>query len=121
MKINKIVFWSSTGIISAFMLMSSFMYLTKNQQVVEGIKLVGIPYFIIALLGVAKFLGSIALLYPREHILKEWAYAGFTFTFIGAIWTHISTNTSFIGPLIALLFLGISYAFRKKAIVSKNG
>ena len=116
MKANKIIFWSSTGIISAFMLMSSFMYLTKNQQVVDGIKQVGIPYFFIALLGVAKFLGSIALLYPREHILKEWAYAGFTFTFIGATWTHISTGTAFWGPVIALLILGISYIFRKKVI-----
>ena len=116
MKKNKIIFWSITGIISAMMLMSSFMYLTKNPQVVEGIKLIGIPYFFIVLLGIAKFLGVIALLYPKEHILKEWAYAGFTFTFIGATWTHISTGTPFIAPLIALLLLGISYWLRKKII-----
>jgi hypothetical protein len=116
MKAKKITFWIVTGIIGAMMLMSSIMYLSKSQQVIEGIKTSGIPLYIMQLIGVAKFLGVIALLYPKQHILKEWAYAGFTFTFIGASWIHISTGIPVYTPIVALILLGISYWLSKKVL-----
>jgi len=110
MKRDKVIYWIATILISAMMLLSSFMYLSKSPMLMASIKVLGIPYYFMALLGVAKLLGVIALLTPTKwYLLKEWAYAGFTFTFIGAIWTHSVTGTSFVPPIFALVLLAISY------------
>jgi DoxX-like family len=116
MQKEKIIYWVSTSIVAVMMLFSSFMYLSKNEQVMEGIKATGIPYYFMVILGVAKLLGAIALLYPKLVLLKEWAYAGFTFTFIGAVCTHIATGTAFVGPLVFLVILAVSYWFRTAAL-----
>ena len=47
--------------------------------------------------------------------MTEWAYAGFTFTFIGAIWTHVATGTPFIMAVVALGLLMVSYVTRGAA------
>jgi uncharacterized membrane protein YphA (DoxX/SURF4 family) len=109
MKKNKIIYWSSTGLVSLGFLMSSFMYLGKNPELVGNFAKIGFPVLFITILGVAKLLGSLALINPWFPTLKEWAYAGFTFTLIGAVWVHIETRTSFVAPLIFLLLLGVSY------------
>ena len=117
MKRDKVIYWTVTGLLSAGMMMSAFMYLTKNAQLMQTFKSAGYPEYFVTLLGVAKLLGSIALITPIWYKLKEWAYAGFAFTFIGAIWTHISTSTPWIAPFIALILLSISYWFSTRVRV----
>lgn len=114
MKVNKIVYWTSTIIFAAFFLMSVTMYFTKNPQVVEGMKLSGFPPYMLGILGTAKLLGVIALLQPRFKTLKEWAYAGFTINLIGAVWTHAATNTPFVSALVFMVILAVSYIFWKR-------
>ncbi len=115
MKKEKILYWVATVPICALMVMSGVMYLSKSPQVMQGIQAIGMPYFFIQFLGVAKLLGALALAYPRFKKVTEWAYAGFTFTFLGAMWTHYSTGTSFVMPLGVLVVLGISYKFKDEA------
>jgi len=93
------------------MTMSGVMYFSRNPDVMKGFEILGFPLFFINILGLAKLLGAIALVAPVGHRLKEWAYAGFLFTFIGAIWAHVVTSTSFAGPVVALVLLGTSYLF----------
>jgi DoxX-like family len=114
MKKDKIIYWISTGLLSAAMLMSSFMYLSKNTELMDNFKVFGFPPFFIALLGTAKLLGAIALVNPWFSKLKEWAYAGFVFIFIGAIWTHLATSTPFVPAFVLLVILGVSYFFNSK-------
>ncbi|MEL6899158.1 MAG: DoxX family protein [Planctomycetota bacterium] len=52
-----------------------------QQQSITGL---GYPVYLMSILGVAKILGVIALFIPRMPLLKEWAYAGFTFDLLGA-------------------------------------
>ena len=118
-KRNKIIYWVCTGLVSAFMLMSGIMYLSKAPQVVEGFKTLGFPDFFRVILGIAKTAGAVALLIPGFNTIKEWAYAGFTFVFIGAVCTHISTGTPFVGALVALILLAGSYWFRHKLNATK--
>ncbi len=94
MKTLKIVYWISTGLFSLLMLFSAFGYLSQSEQMVEGMKHFGYPLFILNILGTAKLLGALALLTPKFAKLKEWAYAGFTFNLIGAIWTHLAVGDS---------------------------
>jgi hypothetical protein len=116
MKTNKIIYWSITGFVAAFMLFSGFMYLSKNPKMMEGFQKLGYPVYFITILGIAKILGAMGLIQQKWKTLQEWAYAGFTFTFIGAAWTHLSSGTPFIMPIVALILLGISYGFRYKII-----
>lgn len=120
MKVNKIVYWTSTIIFAAFFLMSVTMYATKNPQVVEGMKLAGFPPYMLGILGTAKFLGVIALLQPKFKTLKEWAYAGFTINLIGAVWTHAATGTSFISALVFMAILAVSYVSWKRMLNARE-
>lgn len=121
MKKNKIIYWSLTGLVAAGFLMSSFMYLGKNPELLNGFKMMGFPEFFIPILGWAKLLGALAIVNPWFTKLKEWAYAGFTFTLIGAIWTHVATGTPFIAPLVFLVLVGASYFFFTKISRPQSG
>ncbi len=95
--------------------LSSVMYLSGNPEIIKGFQTLGLPGYFIPFLGIAKLLGAIALIAPiKKETLKEWAYAGFAFTFIGAFWFHLSTQTPFVAPLIFLIVLGASYWFRMR-------
>ena len=118
MKKDKIIYWIATSLISAGMLMSAGMYLTKNPELMQSFRQTGYPEFFVTLLGTAKLLGAIILVIPVWNNLKEWAYAGFGFTFIGAIWTHLATNTPWVAPFIFLIILSISYWYRMKTRVA---
>ena len=111
MKRDKILYWIFTGLVSLGFAASSIMYLTKSQQLVDGFKFLGLPQYLIPILGLAKLLGALALINPWFPKLKEWAYAGFTFTLIGASWSHISTNTPFTAPLVFFALVAVSYFF----------
>jgi uncharacterized membrane protein len=111
MKRDKIIYWVSTGLIAAGMLLSAFMYLTQNPELMANFNALHFPVYFVTILGVAKLLGAIALLVPLWSRVKEWAYAGFVFTFVGAIWTHLATGTPWIAPLVFLGVLSVSYYF----------
>jgi DoxX-like family len=112
MKRDKIIYWITTGLISAGMLMSAGMYLSRNAELMENFKALSIPLYFVTMLGAAKLLGAITLVAPVWSKLKEWAYAGFAFVFLGAAWTHFATGTSAVAPLLFLALLGVSYFFR---------
>jgi len=122
MKRDKIVYWIATGIVAAGMAMSAYMYLTKNPELVGAFEHLGFPVYFISILGVAKLLGAIVLIAPAGTRLKEWAYAGFIFVFIGAVWVHLVTGTPWITPFMFLVVLGVSYLFwnRIKAKITTN-
>lgn len=116
MKRDKIIYWVSTGLVAAGFLLSSFMYLSGNEELLKNFKDLGYPVYFVTILGVAKLLGGLAMLIPVSyfHPVKEWVYAGFSFVLIGATWTHLATGTPFLAPLIFLAVLGVSYVFYKR-------
>ena len=116
MKRDKIIYWITTGIVAAMMFLSAYMYLTQNPELVKNFQSIGFPLFFVTILGVAKLLGAIVLVAPVGRTLKEWAYAGFIFIFIGATWTHIVTSTPFFMPVILLAILSVSYLFWTKLV-----
>ncbi len=114
MKRNKIFYWTTTGAVAAGFLLSSFMYLGQNQELMNSFKTLGFPAYFVMLLGAAKLAGALAIINPWNDKLKEWAYAGFTFTLVGAAYTHIATGTPFIAPVVFLVLVGLSYFFRSR-------
>lgn len=116
---DSIIYWSTTGIVSAMMLFSAFMYMTKA-EVKEGFTLMGFRSFFRVELAVAKVIGAIVLMAPISMVLKEWAYAGFTIVFISAFIAHTAEGhpvSKRIPPLVFLVLLMVSYVSLKEFVV----
>jgi hypothetical protein len=120
---RNIVYWVSTGLLAALSLFAGFSYLSGNVQAVQGFSQVGYPQQLRVILGIAKPPGSLVLLVPGLRILKEWAYAGFTFAWICAFVAHYlakERGEAFV-PLLLLVLLVISYVTRPASRRIVNG
>ena len=118
-KKNKIIYWIATIWLSLGMLSTGAVQLFQltgdGPGSLNSMTHLGYPAYFVTLLGIAKFLGVIALLISKFPLLKEWAYAGFFFMMSGAIFTHIAAGNSLgeIFPsLLLLILIAISWYFR---------
>jgi uncharacterized membrane protein YphA (DoxX/SURF4 family) len=111
---RKVAYWVTTGIVAALSLFAAFSYLSGSPQAVQGFAHVGYPQQLRIILGIAKFLGVVALLIPGWPKLKEWAYAGFTFAWICAFFAHHLAHDGGeqLMPLFLLVLLAVSYLTR---------
>lgn len=112
MKKIKIAYWISTILIVLFEgLMPALTFQTELAR--NGISHLGYPYYFGNAVVVFKILGAIALIVPAVGPkIKEWAYAGFTFTFLFACISHWATDGfggQAVFPLIVLMILAVSY------------
>jgi hypothetical protein len=123
MKKNKIIYWASTGIISAMMLFSAYGYLTSEAMKAAFVHL-GFPGYFRIELAIAKIIGAIVLLVPViPKRIKEFAYLGFALTFISAFIAHISSGDPISVAMMPLIFSGIllaSYIYNNKYEVVRN-
>lgn len=89
MKKVKITYWISTGLISLMMLNSAYMCFA-SPFMKDSLTHLGFPDYFRIELGIAKTLGTIALLIPLLPVkIKEFAYAGFFIMFFSGIMAHI--------------------------------
>jgi hypothetical protein len=118
MKKTKTLYWIFTGLLAAGMLMSSIPDIMVTPEAVQVFKSLSLPKYLIPLLGVAKFLGVIAILVPGFPRLKEWAYAGFVYDLSGALYSGISSGFPLAQMLpvflIGYLLIALSYIFYHK-------
>jgi DoxX-like family len=110
----KIVYWGATGLVTIVALLGGFSYVTNAPEAVENFRHVGYPQQLRVLLGIAKLAGAIVLLLPWLPTLKEWAYAGFTFTWIAATVAHYLAGDAALSllPVALLGSLAVSYVTR---------
>jgi hypothetical protein len=117
MKTTKTVYWVSTILFSLLFARTGTLYLVKCPVMVTKIISLNHPLYLLATLGTAKILGAVALAVPKYPRLKEWAYAGFYFDFIGAFWSHLVVQGVTIQGLIVLnplILISISYLSYRK-------
>ncbi|HXB98430.1 MAG TPA: DoxX family protein [bacterium] len=115
-KTLRLCYWASTGVFCFFMLYAAYTYLT-DERMREGFTHLGYPSYFRLELAVAKILGVAALLLPCPAKLKEWAYAGFTFTLISAFIAHLSSGddaSRFMMPVVMGAILYASYVCLQK-------
>jgi len=112
--VRKIAYWGSTGIVGLALIMA-LSYLSGSEQVVSGFRESGYPQHLRIVLGIAKPAAGIILLLPGLALLKEWAYAGATFTlamaFIAAYLGGDGVQVWSM-PLVLLALLATSYVTR---------
>jgi DoxX-like family len=111
---RKVAYWASTVLVVMGAAFGAFAYLTASPEAVQGFAHVGYPQQLRVLLGIAKLAGAIALVGPGFPLIKEWAYAGFTFTWIAATVAHYlaGDGAQSLAPVFLLVLLGVSYVTR---------
>lgn len=118
LKRNKIIYWVLTLILMVPGVGGGAVELFTNgpESIVIIMKQLGYPLYLMKILGFAKILGGIAILTGYVPKLKEWAYAGFAFDFLGATASHVlagdSSNALF--PFIFFITLMASYLLWQK-------
>jgi uncharacterized membrane protein YphA (DoxX/SURF4 family) len=107
-------YWTATILFAAFMAYDAYAYLSHDPKMTAALASLGYPSYFMNILGTAKVLGILAILVPGAPRLKEWAYAGFTFTFIGAFFSHLASGQQkeAVMPAVALVVMAISYFLR---------
>lgn len=117
MKKDKIIFWTTTGIVAAMMLFSAFGYFT-NPEMKEAFVHLGFPDYFRLELGTAKIIGAIVLLLPMiPKGIKQFAYFGFFITLVSAAIAHAAVGdpiSNSIVPLVILGIVSISYKYYLK-------
>ncbi len=119
MKKHKIIFWITTSIIflwEGVMPLSTLLF--APQYATVGTQPLGYPdYFAYALI-IFKVFGSTAIMIPKlPGKLREWAYAGLTFTLTFAVISHVAVdkNIAFIlMPIVVGAILAASYFSSQK-------
>ncbi len=108
-------YWIATGVFCLAMIAGGSMNMMRVEMQREAITALGYPEYLMTILGVAKILGVIALLIPKTPLLKEWAYAGFTFDLLGASASHAFVGDpipQIVVPLVVLAIAVTSYVLR---------
>lgn len=120
MKKDKIIYWTTTGIITLIMLFSIYMMYSPHY------KHLGFPDYFRGELLVLKIAGLLVLLIPQVPLrMKEWAYAGFGIVLISACVAHFNSGDridNVLEPLIWLVILAISnrYLYKIRSISPNN-
>lgn len=123
---GKIIYWIATIWLSLGMISTGIVQLIPLDEEVEKMTQLGYPTYFLTIIGVWKLLGVLAVLAPKLPLLKEWAYAGFTFTMSGATISHLVVDDGameYFGPTLLLLLTGLSWYLRpdnRKLVSLKN-
>jgi hypothetical protein len=107
---TKLLYYISTGILTAIMLLSAGMYLFNNEMIQGAFSSLGYPTYLIYPLAIAKLLGLVAIWTRKSTWLKEWAYAGFFFDTALALTAHlVADDGGFLLSGVALVMVLVSY------------
>ena len=115
MNIRPIAYWLITGILTFILSFSGIGALTRQEFLIEAMKHIGFPLYVMNILGIAYVLAAIAIIVPRLPQLKEWAYAGVVFAMVGAFTSHVSIGDTLAisAPTLVILSLTVaSYILR---------
>ncbi|HEY8997919.1 MAG TPA: DoxX family protein [Edaphobacter sp.] len=80
-------------------------------QTVEALQRLGYPLYLMKIIGFAKILGAVTLLVDHPRRLVEWAYAGFSFLFLGATASHLLASDLRHAPVPLALFLILTTSY----------
>ena len=116
---NQILYWVLTLVVLLPTAGSGVpeLFTAGPQATIQSLHTLGYPLYLMKITGLAKLLGAIAILAGRISLLEEWAYAGFTFLFLGATASHLLAGDVAHAPIPFVFFLLLigSYSLRSKA------
>jgi hypothetical protein len=118
------LYWISTVLFVIPETWNAFLMLIEAPRMTETITGLGYPIYFMKMLGCAKLLGALAILaLGPGSVIKEWAYAGFTFDAVSAFASLLASGAILLVACIPLLFLAalmFSYATWRKLSSASN-
>ena len=91
----------------AVMVLISVLCLMRNSVIQGGIMDLGYPAYLITLLGLGYGAGMIGIVQGVSSFIREWAYAGLSIAFGGAVASHVFSGSpvTYVVPSAGLLML----------------
>ena len=127
-KTTKYIYFISTILISAVLLMGGQAALSGADQIADSLTQTSMPLYLLPLLGAAKIAAVMALWIPRKFLcnkllatLVEWAYAGVAINMFGAGFAHWQSGHTaqiVVVPFVLLGVLIVSRIYRTKYFAS---
>lgn len=116
----KIGYWILTSLVLLPTVGSGIpeLFIGGPEATAQSLQLLGYPLYLMRILGAAKILGGIAIFSGKSKTLKEWAYAGFAFDFLGATASHLLAGDSAHAPMPFIFFvllMGSYYLNRRRS------
>ena len=112
----KIGFWVLTGLLVLAMCFSGVANTLHAQGLVDiVVGKLGYPEYVHTIIGPAKLIAAAIIAAPKLPRLKEWAYAGLTIDFTGAIASYVligEAGVSIAPPTLLLCITLGSYFLR---------
>jgi hypothetical protein len=106
----KITYWALLTLFCLFHIMDAIGGITKAKAGVDAMNAMGYPIYLMQFLAALKLLGVAVLLQNKFKTIKEWAFAGFSFTLIGAAVSHACVHDPVLFVVIPIVFLIILFA-----------
>lgn len=114
-RIRVLVYWTVSSPVLLETAVGIQWDLARIPYVLDVLTRLGLPAYFATILGISKVLALIAVLVPRAPRLKEWAYAGLTFVYVGAGACHVAigdTTSAVATPLVLAAITLASWALR---------
>jgi hypothetical protein len=121
-KTNNVLYWITTGLIAFLMVASATFYIVKYDMVVENMKHLSYPTYLVSLMPFTKILGAMLLVFGSKFIpqniwkhLNEWVYSALFCNCVLAAIAHGMAGDGWLNAgSIATVVLLASYYFSKK-------
>ncbi|TMM53293.1 DoxX family protein [Maribacter algarum] len=103
----KTIYWTTTGILSLFLLWSSYTYLF-SKGTIDGVRNLGFPDHFRVQLAILKVIAVVLILVPQIPLqVKEWAYVGIALFFLTAIIAHTAHKDPFFITMINMVLVAL--------------
>jgi hypothetical protein len=115
---REVAYWATTSVVAAACLFGGILWTLHAQPFIKIMLRLGYPAYFMSILGAAYFAAGVVLLAPRSPRLKEWAYAGLVFNYVGAIASHVAVGdraASMLAPCVLLALVFASWLLRPPA------
>jgi hypothetical protein len=119
--VQKYAYWVSTGLLALLYLAGATYYFSDLAGVRQAFAALGYPAYLVPILGVAKLLGAIVILWRFSVALSDLAYAGLFYHLLLAFSAHINAGDGGFAPaVVGLVLLVISFFTQNSARARKS-
>lgn len=109
MKRTRMAYWAATILFCLLLLMDGLGGVLQAEAGRESLAHLGYPLYLLTIIGVCKILAAIAMLQTRFRTIKEWAFAGFAISCVGAFWSRLYVGDGVDLLIWPVIFLGIMF------------
>ncbi len=107
---NPTAYWIVTGLLAAWLTLGGVLDTARSAATHQIMSTLHYPDYMLLILGPAKLMAVLALLYPRTRLLREWAYAGIAIDGLGAFLSHCAVHDTLAHTVSPLMFLALAAA-----------